>query len=208
MFNNSPSDSSAAIYGIIILAIAIYVIKSLFNRNTVHLALSKLQIMPDGDDRIIIEGRKTGLIQWILAKLKLGNYYRLLVKKDSIYYSANSASGEHLTLTPVQKISSTSCGANNPIGWIFLSILLGFIGIIMLTSNPAQGVFLLLLGTISLALYRFNKSFFITIQTSGGYNFGFSFKRSFIENLPVDSASVREVITRINELVLAAQHPA
>jgi hypothetical protein len=39
----------------------------------------------------------------------------------------------------------------------------------------------------------------------GGEVFGFSFKRSFIENVPVDIEKVKEVINRINVLILESR---
>lgn len=201
---------------ILIFVGIIYAVWNMFaGRNTVHLALSRFTIDPEAENQIVVEGRKTGLWQWILAKLKLGNMYRIHVKAGYISYSTDSASGEHLTLTPVQKIASTSCGSRKP---VILLIIAGFvllIGLFMSISASAipglgaQGrdmfAYALLTAAVLVVCYYFNKNFYISIQTVGGGKFGFSFKRSYIENVPVNIEKVKEAITRINELVLAAQ---
>jgi hypothetical protein len=80
--------------------------------------------------------------------------------------------------------------------------LIGLIVAIMGLGGP--GVIIILTGLVCAALYAFKKSFFISIQTYGGHNLFLYFKRSFIENVPVDISKVKEAVARINGLVLLA----
>ncbi|GHV47811.1 hypothetical protein FACS1894181_02060 [Bacteroidia bacterium] len=181
-------------------------------KNVVHLALSRFTIDPEAENQIVLEGRKTGLWQWILAKLKLGNMYRMHVKGSYISHLEDSASGEHLKLTPVQKISSTACGYNKPVGLLILAVIVLLIGLLLSVGakdmiEGAGQLFLLalLVAFVLVVCYFYNKSFYLTIWTTGGDKLGYSFKKSYIENVPVNIEKVKEAITRINELVLAAQ---
>jgi len=46
------------------------------NKNVVYLALSQFAINPEAESQVVIEGRKTGFIEWLLVQFKLGNMYK------------------------------------------------------------------------------------------------------------------------------------
>ena len=192
---------------IITIVISFAVLFGIFSfikkRGIVHLSLTKFILNPDDEDQIVIEGRKTGLIQWFLTLLKLGNIYKIHIKKDLINYSAESAAGRTLHLTPIKKIASTSCGYNKPIGLLILAVISIFAGLITLVSGEiAAFILCLLVAGICFAAYVYLKNFFISIETIGSSQLGFSFKRSFIENIPINIEKIEEVISHINKLVL------
>ena len=194
----------------IAIAIFIIVLFGIFSfikkRGIVHLSLTKFILNPDDEDQIIIEGRKTGLVQWFLTLLKLGNIYKIHIKKDHINYSAESAAGNSLHLTPIKKIASTSCGYNKPIGLLILSVILTIGSLTALISGNVASFFLcLLVAGICFAAYVYLKNFFISIETIGSSQLGFSFKRSFIENVPIDIEKIEEAISHINKLVLESE---
>jgi hypothetical protein len=202
LFIGEGPDIQELLPGILFLGIILYfIIKKGNRKKSVHLALSKFSIDPTSELKIVLEGRKTGLIQWVLVQLKLGNMYKLHIRKEYISYSADSASGESLILTPVQKIASTSCGYHKPIGLLIIAAILVLSGLIF----PIVMLWCFLIAVILVVLYIFGKSFFISIQTVGGDMFGFSFKRSFIENVSIDVEKIKEAIKQINALVLDAQ---
>ena len=191
---------------IITLFVILWVISFVKNRGVVHLSLSKFTIVPEDDDLIIIEGRKTGLIQWLLVQLKLGNIYKIQVKKNFICYSEDSAFGKKLSLTPMQKISSTTCGYKKPIGWLMLGVVLVVMCFVFLIQNAAaMGVLCLLVGAILIVAYVYLKSFFITIESMGSSRLGFSFRKALIENLSIDIEKIEEAIQRINDLVVESK---
>ncbi|MDR1600986.1 MAG: hypothetical protein LBS42_00975 [Tannerella sp.] len=202
-----PEALLGLVLGIVFWVWIFWVIFQTFSRNkTVHLALSRFIVDPQSEIQIVLEGRKTGLIQWVLVQFKLGNMYRLHIRKDYISYSANSASGEDLLFTPVQKIASTSCGYHQPIGLLISAAIIFLAGIIF-TVNVGADAFLVFsaIALIFVVLYYFKKRFFIAITTVGGEKLGFSFKRSYIENVAVDIEKVKEAIGQINALVLNVQ---
>jgi len=204
-----------SIISVFVLAIIIYFVwKAVQRSNTVSLALRRFTINPDAENQITIEGRKTGFIQWLLVLFHFGNTYKINVKKNYISYSSESIQGESLTLTPVQKIASTSCGYRNPIGLLIAAAIVFLIGLIFYVSSrhsfygSASGMglfYTIVIALILVGIYFYNKRFYISIQTMGGYNFVLSFRGSLVENVFVNITNVKEVVERINELVLTAQ---
>ena len=195
-------ESFALIQGVGILVVVILVFKGIANRGVIHLALSKFEINPEDESQIIIEGRKTGLMQWLLVKLKLGNIYRIRIKKDQVDYSADSAAGKEMILIPITKVSSTSCGYRKPIELLLLGAVLAVFGLVMLFQSLGAAIALLLCAAVFFALYVYMKNFFISIETTGSRRIGFSFKRSFIENVAVDVEQIEEAINLINSLAI------
>ena len=193
---------SYGLFPIVGIVVVILIINAFVNRNKVTLSLSKFAFNPDVADFLIIEGRKTGLWQWILAQLKLGNRYQILVNKDKICYSEDSAKGNTLVLTPLQKIASTGGGYTKPILMLIMAGIFAVTGIVMLFSQTTVGVILILVAILLVIWYNFRKKFFVNIQPVSGAVFGFEFKRSIIENVEVDIDLIKESISFLNEKVI------
>ncbi|MCC8188442.1 MAG: hypothetical protein LIP08_13335 [Bacteroides sp.] len=196
--------------GFLYLIIGIIVVAGIFqsvrNHKVVSLSLSKFVVDPNSEDQIIIEGRKTGLWQWILVQLKLGNIYKIHVRQTFISYSEDSVRGNMLILTPVHKISSTTCGFRKPIGLLITGILLVVCSVMLLLMGEFAYFFLgLVFAALCVALYIYRKYFLITIETVGSQRFGFSFKRSVIENVPIEIEKIEQAIMHINNLVIESK---
>ncbi|MCC8154979.1 MAG: hypothetical protein LIP01_12740, partial [Tannerellaceae bacterium] len=125
------------VFSILLFMIGYTIFSGIRNRGVVHLALNNFVIDPEANDLIIIEGRKTGLWQWILVRLKLGNIYKIKVHKEYVSYSENSARGEILTLVPIKRISSTTCGYQKPLGLLILAVVFILLGIVSILAASA-----------------------------------------------------------------------
>jgi len=185
------------------LIVIVFVVNAFRTRGMVHLALRKFEVNkdPDAENIILIEGRKTGLMSWILVKLKLGNIFRIVVKREHISYIGESLAGKEHLLVPNSKASSSACGYEKPIVMFFLGALLVIGGIIYIFSQVLMGILLILIGLIFFFLYSYMKNFFIRIETFGSSRIGFSFKKSFIENKPINIEQIEEAIEIINDLI-------
>jgi hypothetical protein len=189
-------------------AIVYFIWKVFSRKHFAALALSRFSIETDSEPQIVIEGRNTGLMQWASAQFNLANMYRIHIRKEYISYSEDSARGEILTLIPVRKIASTSCGFCRPVGLLIIAIiafLLSFIGAVFINGGGILLVQAIIIDAILVAFYVFGKKFYVSIQTTAGDTFGFSFKRSYIENGTVNIEKVKEAINRINALILDSQ---
>ncbi|GHT08968.1 hypothetical protein FACS189426_05940 [Bacteroidia bacterium] len=186
--------------------VVIFIILAIRNRtrNLVALSLSKFVFNPEAEDFLIIEGRKTGFWQWVLVQLKLGNRYQILVNKDQISYSEDSARGNSLLLTPLSKIASTGGGYSKPLGLLITAALLVVFGLWLLFSTATMGIISILVAALLVVLYHFRKSFFINVQPVSGAVFGFTFKRSIIENVEIDTELIKRGIAFLNEKVIEA----
>ena len=206
MFGHSYYHSGFNFLTYLCCGVGIIVIILLINgfrkRGKVTLSLSKFEFKPEFADFLIIEGRKTGLWQWILTQLKLGNRYQILVNKERICYSADSAKGNTLVLTPLQKVASTGGGYTKPISMLIIAAILAGVGIILALSSATAGIISILVAVLLIVWYNFKKTFFISIQPVSGAVFGFEFKRSIIENVAVDIDLIKESISFLNEKVV------
>ncbi|MDR1344065.1 MAG: hypothetical protein LBJ39_01805 [Tannerellaceae bacterium] len=191
------------ILGIIVFVVLGFVLVRAFRgKRVIHLALTKFVIDPENENQVVLEGRESGLWSWLLFKLNLSSKYIIHVRKEYISYASDSWLGHGLMLTPVHKISTTSCGYSQSVGLLIFAIACVVTGLI-LTAVGGVAVFfvMLILAAIFFVLFYYSKSFEISIHTIGGAAIGLSFKRSYIENVPVDFEKVKEVILLINELV-------
>jgi len=207
MYSYYGTMFGAYLYYLIGAIIIIVIIRAVINRNkdVVTLALTQFKIDSEADDQVVIEGRKTGFIQWLLVQLKLGNLYKIHVKKNYISYSAESLNGEELVLTPVQKVASTSCGFKRPIFWLILAAIFILLGLISLGgSTKAMFLLYIVIALIFVGLYYLGKKFFISIQTVGGHSFELAFKKGLLENIPINLSYAKQAIEHINKLVLEA----
>ena len=206
-------ESTMLFFIFLVVMIMIWIIRSIKNRGVVHLSLSKFTIDAENENLIILEGRKTGLMQWLFVQLKLGNTYKIHVKKDFISYSEDSASGKTLSLVPMHKVSNTTCGYKKPI--IFL--ILAAVAIILCVrslyidyssehsdSDSFFNLYLIFAGSFIVA-YIYLKSFFINIEATGSSRFGFSFRKALIENISIDVEKIEEAIKLINNLMIASK---
>jgi hypothetical protein len=216
---NSWREVMGAFFLIILAVLFIFISFSVILRSRkkiIHLALTKFIVDQDSKYPVVIEGRRTGLIQWLLVQLRLGNLYKIYVKKDYIIYSEDSMSGFAMDLTPVHKVASTSCGFHRPIlllilaGLIFVLYWVALFYTLATTFDFAFGGFaisfllVLILDALLIIIYIFRKNFYIAIYTVGGVQYRLSFKRSFIENVDVNMRTVEDAIFLINDLVLAS----
>ncbi|MDR1406548.1 MAG: hypothetical protein LBJ23_00705 [Tannerella sp.] len=189
---------------IIFVVIVSVIVKAVRRKQVIHLALTKFVIDPETENQVILEGRESGFWNWLLSLVNLSSKYTIHVRKEYISYANDSWAGNGLLLTPVHKISTTACGYRQSVGLLIAAIICVVLGLIYGAVGAGAGFFIimLLIAAILFVLFYFSKSFEINIHTVGGAAIGLSFKRSYIENVPVDFEMVKETILRINELVL------
>ncbi|MDR1406547.1 MAG: hypothetical protein LBJ23_00700 [Tannerella sp.] len=202
-------EQLGVVFGVIIGILFWYIIiaaivKAVRRKQVIHLALTKFVIDPETENQVILEGRESGFWNWLLSLVNLSSKYIIHVRKEYISYANDSWAGNSLLLTPIHKISTTACGYRQSVGLLIFAIVCVVAGLILAALGLGAGVFILMLviAAIFFVLFYFSKSFEINIHTIGGAAIGLSFKRSYIENVPVDFEMVKEAILRINELVL------
>ncbi len=160
-----------------------------------------------GEDCVCVIGRQAGLIAFILSIMNVDPLTKLKCSDERIQVVTSSFFGQQSMTIPTAAIAGIVGGYQKP------KALLVAICLVLVASGAMSGgaesviPFAVGLG-ISLVLfvaYILNKEMSLFVQNGGDHMWGLKFKRSVIENVPVDVASVNEAVALINSKVLAAR---
>lgn len=186
-----------------------------FSSTTLVLRTFRLKAKPGAPagPEVDISGRTSGLIGWVLTVVGLSPETSLAVDGREVRSVDSSLFGQKFTVVPLGRITSVHCAYLKPIGYFFLGAVCALGGLFRaLTMNQYEkfatrvGVLAigLLLGLAFFVLYFLMKKVAIYVVPFNGPPIGLTFKRSVIENVPVDIEQARKVIEVINSLVVAS----
>jgi len=189
-----------------------------FSSTTLVLRIFRLNAKPGTTTGPVVDisGRTSGLIGWILTVVGLSPETSLTVDGREVRSVDSSLFGQKFTVVPLGRIASVHCAYIKPIGYFFLGSVFAFGGLFRaLTMNQYEkfatriGVLVigLLLGLVFFVLYFLMKKVAIYVVPFNGSPIGLTFKRSVIENVPVDIEQARKVIQVINNLIVASANP-
>lgn len=170
------------------------------------LVLRKFGVNASAPDGVFVEiiGRASGLMGWFLTTIGFDPETSLKVSNNRLSFSSSSLFGQIHQVVPLSGISSTHCGYSKPIGYLILAAAVVLGGI--LNQNGRVFLISLLVGGFFLVRYWLSKNITISIETRGGMTMGLTFKRSVIENVPVDIQKSIEAIEVVNQKVIESQH--
>ena len=186
-------------------------VAALFGRRGVGgptLALRKFDVDPTGPVTVLIEGRPSGLIGWLLTTIGLDTLTTLKVTTDQVLFRSASLSGETHHLVPTTAISSTHSGYSQPIWLLVVAGVIVLFSLIAAAGDGSGGAFVggLIIAAIVCLVYVFQRKIVISLETTGGLLMGLSFKPSVIENVSIDLARALAAVDRINGIVVARSH--
>lgn len=156
--------------------------------------LTEKQINPDGPVYVKLQGRKAGLVDWLLTLIGINTTTTMEIYSDRIEYHYGSLSGRTTELIPLSKVSNLVCGYFKPI------VFLGLAVICLVAAFATYGL-ALLPAAIFAFLYFFWKSTYISIIPSSGSVTSVAFKRSVIERKNLDENEAMQVIQIVSGLV-------
>lgn len=170
---------------------------------------------------IEIEGRKPGVIAFLLTLVGIDATTSLLVTPRDIRFRKGSLYGEITSMMPLTAVASAHAGFAKPIGLLIAA------GVVMLAALGAAagigsgagfdhrggggsaGAAIAILGFIVVIVlvvaYFLSRKMAVFVESSGGATFGLIFKRSVIEGVPVDIDKVKAVVDIIREMVINCQ---
>jgi hypothetical protein len=153
-----------------------------------------------------IRGRAAGLVGWIFTKLGLSDAVSLELHPQELRLTLGSLRGVVNASIPLSQIANTRCGYVKPIWMLVVGSVFGFIavGAMLARSGFGEVLLFLLLAAGSLAWYVLNKSLIISVETTGGAEYGVSVKRSVIEGVRLELDDALFVIERLNLAVVSA----
>jgi hypothetical protein len=179
------------------------------------LVLRKFNLNESAPDGLVvdIEGRESGVISWILTVLGLDAITTLKTTGTELSFRSSSLFGQIHRVASLPNISSTHCGYSKPIGYLIIGVLIGLAGVVAgfalsaahASGSGLVGLSLIVIGLVFIVAYFLSKKLAISVETSGGMVMGLTFKRSVIENVPVDIEKAFLAIQLINRQVVQAQ---
>jgi len=175
------------------------------------LVLRQFDIKDDIPDGVFVEivGRASGLIGWILTVIGFDATTSLKITDKDISFNSSSLFGQINQVAPLPSIASTHCGYSKPLGYLIVGMIFVIGGIVIafvqFESAGAAGIPLIIIGVILFVVYWLSKKMTITLETTGGSIMGIRFKRSVIENIPVDFEKAIQTIDIINKKIIESQ---
>ena len=201
-------------WGFIITMVVIFVIFFLLRSQQKirisgpSLVLIKFNLDESASDNPIldIEGRSSGLIAWLMTILGLDTKTTLRIMNREVSFRSSSLFGEIHQVAQLSSISSTHCGLFKPLGYLIVGIVIALGGVVAGLAGLGQAMLpLIVLGFVFIVAYFLSKKLAISLETNGGMLMGLIFKRSVIENIPVDVKKALLAIQLINRKVGEAQ---
>lgn len=158
------------------------------------LVLREKQINPDGPCFVKLQGRKAGLVDWILTLIGINTTTTLEIYADRIEYHYGSVSGQVTEIIPLSKVSNLVCGYFKPVIFLVLAVIFFF------TAFVTFGL-TIILTALFLFFYCFSKSTVISIIPNSGSATSVAFKRSLIEGQNLNEQEAMQVIQIVSSLV-------
>lgn len=200
--------------GLLAILLVVFVLKgvlrSIGGKNSVSatLVLRNFKITESalaGDTLVEIVGRSSGFKAWLLTVMGLSPETTFKVSRTEVSYKGSSLSGETHQIVPLPSVASTHCGYTKSIFSLILGIIIILGGLLIGTENTSILLLELVIGGLFIISYWLSKKIIIKIETSGGLMMGIAFKRSVIENVPVNMEQALKVIKIVNEQVVKSQ---
>ena len=195
---------------LLVVFVLIGVLRSIGGKNSVSatLVLRNFKITESalaGDTLVEIVGRSSGFKAWLLTVMGLSPETTFKVSRTEVSYKGSSLSGETHQIVPLPSVASTHCGYTKSIFSLILGIIIILGGLLIGTENTSILLLGLVIGGLYINSYWLSKKIIIKIETSGGLMMGIAFKRSVIENVPVNMEQALKVIKIVNEQVVKSQ---
>jgi hypothetical protein len=175
---------------------------------TLVLRKFKIDDAPSAEVVVDIVGRVSGIIAWLLTIIGFDAEYNLKVTDKEITFKSSSLYGQIHRIVPLPSVASTHCGYSKPIGYLIMGAIF-LVGSVLsgleIRSGGGLIVIGLVIGVIFLIAYYLSKKIAISLETSGGMQFGLSFKRSVMETVSVDMDQALRAIRIINQKIIESQ---
>jgi hypothetical protein len=164
---------------------------------------------------ILVSGRQSGLIGWLLSVLRIDATTTLRVDSKGIVFHSGSLAGFATRYIPFPAVSAVVHGYHKPwFGAIVVALVVLAIGgalaagVISAAFSPRLSMLGLPIGLVlglgaGLIYYLLNTSMLVAITEHGGTSSSICFKRSVIEGVSVGEKQAEE-LARILEKVVRA----
>ena len=158
------------------------------------LVLREAEINESGPRYVHLKGRKSGLLNWIFARLGADDTTTFDVYEDRIEFSDGSWSGSFTETIPLTRVSNLGTGFLKPFQYMVFAI------ICLIAALPTVGITLIPMA-ILLFLYYTRKSLVIYFIPDSSSLTSMCFKRSIIEGVRLNEEDAERIIGIVGRLV-------
>ena len=166
---------------------------------------AKNESVDQAGNYILITGRESGLIAWVLALVGIDPTTTIKVSMKRVEFLQSSLAGTSNRMIPLQGVCSTYYGYHKP--WkesLGMLVVLAFLFSSFGSAVNSSGVTvfgILVAIAIALAYYYLNRTLTLGFVENSGVISGIKFKRSVIENVDVNEEQARYVCELTQELI-------
>ena len=171
------------------------------------LAVKEWHVDENAPSKVIIEGRKAGLIGWFLSLLRIDSTTRFELKGNYVTFLEGSLAGQINEIVPLTGTCNLGTGYLKPFSYIIAAGFCFVWFVLGLFNNSVGGiwVFLRLVMSVGLVvLYFLNKCMVFYVIPDSNSPVMIAFKRSIIEGVDVDEDSVNKVIRIMSSSIRGA----
>lgn len=171
------------------------------------LVVKRFEIDEQGPVHVEIEGRKKGLVSWLLGLLGLDDTTTLKVYATHAELSSGSLAGRFKEVVPLSGVCNLGTGYLKPISNLIAAIgFLAFFVASVAIGRGLYGICWLVAAAISVFAYFFNKAIMLYIAPKSGSVLAIAFKRSFIEGKNIDEETAKQIIAIVKRLAEVETH--
>ena len=158
------------------------------------LVLREAEINENGPRYVHLKGRKSGLLNWLFARLGADDTTTFDVYEDRIEFSDGSWSGSLTETIPLTRVSNLGTGFLKPFSYAVVAV------ICLIAALPTVGITLIPMA-VALFLYYTRKSLVIYFIPDSGSITSMCFKRSIIEGVSLGEKDADRIIAIVDRLV-------
>ena len=193
---------------LVIIVIILAVVAIGKNNSSQVLVLKEFKLNEKEDEFLIIKGRTSGLLGWILSLCGIDPETTLTCNKRSIKYEMSAIRFGKQTLNiPLVAVTCVSSGIHKPFSLLVLGVVFVLGGIISSILLNSFSVFMigLIIGAVFLIIYYLNKTMRFSIFCGGDKDkpmATINLKKSIIEGQNIDDVKYASAAGAINKAVL------
>lgn len=164
--------------------------------------VTNLEVNEDGPCYVRIEGRKSGLIAWLLTLFGIEAMIKFEVYGDRIECSKTSLSGMICETIPLTAISNLGSGFVKPVFlFVFAAISAAIAVIAFFCNSTGTAMYWVISAVIFVVLYFWWKTMILYFIPNSASTILVKFKRSVIEGVELDENTAGEIIGIVSQLV-------
>ncbi len=195
---------------------ALFFVRLLFIRNVAggSLVLRSFEVRPQPasvqSDVIRVEGRRGGLISYLLTLIGLDSTCTFRATPQYVEWVDSSLFGKTHAMVPLQHVACVWGGVTRPLlllffaGYFFLNAFLSLITFGVHLESFVLCLLLVVAAGVSIVFYFLKQRFFVVIRSEAGPEIAFSMTPSVLEGQTVDFPKALAAVQLLKNLTLGA----